>query len=116
MNWQVEFHDDFLVEFTSFENEVQDAIFIRIALLSEFGFNLGRPYVDTLVASNYSNMKELRFDVSNGVWRVAFAFDPKRKAILLIAGNKKGLDKKRFYRDLIEKADQRFASHLKQLK
>lgn len=47
------------------------------------------------------NMKELRFAAADGVWRVAFAFDPKRKAILPIAGNKAGVSESRFYRRLI---------------
>jgi hypothetical protein len=41
-------------------------------------------------------MKELRFSWKRGVWRVAFAFDPKRQAILLAAGDKGGGDQKRF--------------------
>jgi hypothetical protein len=46
------------------------------------------------------------------VWRVAFAFDPKRKAVLLVAGDKSGGSEKRFYRELIRKADNRFDEHL----
>jgi hypothetical protein len=61
-------------------------------------------------------MKELRFDVAGGVWRVAFAFDPKRKAILLAAGDKSGVSEKRFYQQLIAKADERFDAHLARLK
>lgn len=61
-------------------------------------------------------MKELRFKADNGVWRVAFAFDPERQAILLVAGNKAGIKEKRFYKQLIIKADKRFDSHLSQLK
>ena len=57
-------------------------------------------------------MKELRFDAADGVWRVAFAFDPKRNAVLLIAGDKSGGGEKRFYRQLIAKADERFDEHL----
>jgi len=57
-------------------------------------------------------MKELRFRAAGGVWRVAFAFDPSRKAILLVAGNKSGVAEKRFYHQLIEKADARFDAHL----
>jgi hypothetical protein len=57
-------------------------------------------------------MKELRFDASDGAWRLAFAFDPKRRAILLVAGDKSGGSQKRFYRELIRKADQRFDAHL----
>jgi hypothetical protein len=61
-------------------------------------------------------MKELRFDASDGVWRVAFAFDPRRKAVLLVAGDKSGVSEKRFYRQLIEKADRRFDDHLSRIK
>ncbi|MCU1238983.1 MAG: toxin-antitoxin system, toxin component, RelE family protein [Candidatus Solibacter sp.] len=57
-------------------------------------------------------MKELRFEADDGVWRVAFAFDPKRRAILLVAGDKSGGGEKRFYRQLIAKADKRFDHHL----
>jgi hypothetical protein len=61
-------------------------------------------------------MKELRFEAANGVWRVAFAFDPNRKAILLVAGDKSGVSGKRFYRQLIDKADARFDAHLAKVK
>jgi len=60
-------------------------------------------------------MKELRFEAADGVWRVAFAFDPKRRAILLSAGDKSGLGGRRFYKQLIAKADRRFDSHLARL-
>jgi hypothetical protein len=61
-------------------------------------------------------MKEMRLDAADGVWRVAFAFDPKRQAILLVAGDKSGGSQKRFYRELIRKADQRFDAHLARIK
>ena len=60
-------------------------------------------------------MKELRFD-AGGVWRVAFAFDPKRRDILLVAGDKTGAKEELFYKRLITKADQRFNQHLAILK
>ena len=61
-------------------------------------------------------MKELRFSADDGEWRVAFAFDPKRKAILLVAGDKSGGSERRFYRELIRQADDRFDAHLARLK
>jgi hypothetical protein len=100
---------------------VQDAL-ISVALnLQDKGPVLGRPYVDTPYVdtpegSKYPNMKEMRFDADDGVWRVAFAFDPERQAILLVAGDKAGVAQKRFYKKLIAKADQRFADHLAKLK
>jgi hypothetical protein len=82
-------------------------------LLGEFGPQLGRPYVDTLAGSQNSNMKELRFDAADGVWRVAFAFDPQRRAVLLVAGDKSGVASNRFYKRLIAKADERFSARLR---
>lgn len=115
-NWKVEFHSEFALEFFDLAEEVQDAITLKRSILSEFGHNLGRPIVDTLIGSKFANMKEMRLDADNGVWRVAFAFDPERKAILLVAGDKAGISQKRFYKGLIDKADQRFESHLENLK
>ena len=84
-------------------------------LLQQFGPQLGRPRVDTLNGSRHANMKELRFSAADGEWRVAFAFDTKRKGILLIAGDKSGGSEKRFYRELLRKADNRFDAHLARL-
>src|SRR6266852_3855152 len=86
------------------------------ACYSQFGPLLGRPRVDTLDESRHRNMKELRFDAADGVWRVAFAFDPNRRAILLPAGDKSGGSERRFYKQLIAKADRRFDAHLARLK
>lgn len=66
--------------------------------------------------SKHANMKELRFDCAGGVWRVAFAFDTERAAILLVGGNKGGADQRRFYKKLIASADVRFDGHLAALK
>ena len=57
-------------------------------------------------------MKELRFNTTDAVWRVAFAFDPKRQAVLLVAGDKSGMNQRRFYRKLIALADKRFENYL----
>jgi hypothetical protein len=60
-------------------------------------------------------MKELRFRSGGGVWRFAFAFDPKRRAVILCGGSKHGTSEGRFYRRLIERADRRYASYLADL-
>ncbi len=116
MNWTVEFHPAFEREFDDYPEAVQDVMLARAGLLEINGPQLGRPYADTLKGSRHPNMKELRFDAADGVWRVAFAFDPERKAILLAAGDKTGGSDARFYRRLIAKADERFADHLTQQK
>jgi hypothetical protein len=92
--------------------DVQDELLAHIALLEQFGPQLGRPRADTLNGSRYSNMKESRFDAADGVWRVAFAFDADRKAIMLVAGDKSGGSEERFYRQLIRRADERFDAHV----
>jgi hypothetical protein len=103
---------EFTVEFGMLEMEVQDELLAQLQLLACCGPALGRPRVDTLKGSRHSNMKELRFSVGNGVWRIAFAFDPSRFAVLLVAGDKAGISERRFYRSLIERADARFGRHL----
>ena len=112
MQWIVEFTDDFNAEFDELSDEIQDALLTKAGLLKVFGPSLGRPHVDTLNGSQYANMKELRFDAGDGVWRVAFAFDTKRKAILLVGGDKSGGSEKQFYKQLIKKADERYRAHL----
>jgi hypothetical protein len=113
VKWTVSFYDEFDSEFGFLSEAVQDEMLAHARLLEQFGPLLGRPRVDTLKGSRHA--KELRFDADDGVWRVAFAFDPKRKAILLVAGDKSGGSEKRFYRQLIAKADKRFDSHLSRL-
>jgi len=116
MNWEVEFGDEFDPEFDDLPEEVQTEILALSRMLQRFGPQLGRPRVDTLNGSRHANMKELRFSAADGEWRVAFAFDLKRRAILLVAGDKSGQSKKRFYRGLIRKADDRFDAHLGRLR
>ena len=114
--WDVEIGDEFEPEFDALPEDVQDEILAHARLLQEYGPQLGRPRVDTLNGSRHANMKELRFHAADGVWRVAFAFDPRRHAILLVAGDKSGGSEKRFYDELIRKADKRFDAHLAKLK
>lgn len=116
MAWSVLYHDAFVAEFEALSDAVQDELLAMAELLSRSGPTLGRPHVDTLSGSKHANMKELRFTADDGVWRVAFAFDPQRQAIVLVAGDKSGVAQKRFYKGLIAKADARFSEHLKSLK
>jgi hypothetical protein len=116
MPWTVANHDAFDPDFDALPEAVQDELLAITALLETYGPSLGRPHVDTLTGSEHANMKELRFNAADGVWRVAFAFDPQRQAILLVAGDKSGVAQTRFYKGLICKADKRFKDHLKRLK
>ena len=104
--------DEFKPEFDALHEDVRTEVLALSLVIQEFGPQLGRPRVDTLKGSRHANMKELRFSAAGGEWRLAFAFDPRRRAILLVAGDKSGGSERRFYRELIRKADDRFDSYL----
>ncbi len=116
MMWTVAFHEDFEPEFDALAEAVQDELLAEARFVEKFGPETGRPHVDKLKGSSYANMKELRFEAEDGEWRVAFAFDPKRRAILLVAGDKRGVSQKKFYKRLIAKADFRYKQHLERQK
>jgi hypothetical protein len=116
MIWAVLYHEAFVAEMEALPEGVQDGLLTMAELLALSGPTLGRPHADTLAGSKHANMKELRFTADDGVWRVAFAFDPERRAMILVAGDKAGVAQKRFYKALIAKADARFADHLDSLK
>jgi hypothetical protein len=120
MEWDVLYDETLIAELAEIERHsgssaVREEIAALALLLRRFGPSLQRPHCDTLKGSKYPNMKELRFTLPDGEWRVAFAFDPRRSAILLVAGSKSGTNERRFYRHLIRTADARFAAHLQEL-
>jgi hypothetical protein len=92
--------------------EGQDELLAHARLLPRFGPTLGRPQVDALEESRYANLKELRFmpRAASGGWPCAF--DPARRAVLLVAGDKAGKGTRRFYRTLIARADDRLDAWL----
>ena len=114
--WEVIFHSEFAAEVRQLPQAVRGKLKAAATILSEDGPLLGRPQADTLKGSRRANMKELRFDADGGTWRVAYAFDQERRAILLAAGDKSGTGKVRFYRNLLHIADERFDQHLRNLR
>lgn len=87
-----------------------------LELLAEHGPHLGRPLVDTIAGSRHQNMKELRPGSAGGSEiRMLFAFDPRRTAIMLVAGDKSG-EWSRWYARAIRDADALFDEHLKSVK
>ena len=110
--WQVATADDFDGWFADLDGDEQAEVMAKVELLKLLGPQLGRPHADTLNGSRHANMKELRADTKGKVMRIAFAFDPNRAAILLVGGDKSGVNQKRFHRQLIAKADQLYDSHL----
>jgi len=92
--------------------DAQAEVIAKVELLKVFGPALPRPHADTLKGSKHANMKELRATTADAVLRIAFAFDPNRSAILLCAGNKGGVNERRFYKQLVGRADRLYREHL----
>ncbi|MCG8435715.1 MAG: type II toxin-antitoxin system RelE/ParE family toxin [Gammaproteobacteria bacterium] len=114
MEWDVEYTDEFAVWWESLTAIEQADVAGGVEALSKRGPHLGRPYVDSVVGSRHSNMKELRTQSSGNPLRTFFAFDPRRAAILLIGGDKTG--DKRFYDRMIPIADDLYDEHLEELR
>ncbi len=114
MEWTVLFDDDFAEWLDTLSESLRRKILGHVELLETLGPNLGRPRVDVVKGSAYPNMKELRVQYKGSPWRILFAFDTQRNAVLLIGGNKTGNE--RWYAESIPTADQRFRRHLESLK
>jgi hypothetical protein len=110
MIWEIIFHEKFEEWFFNESPDVQDSIAVVLDILEVQGASLGRPYVDTIKGSAFTNMKELRVQHDGNPYRILFVFDPKRQAVLLIGGNKRG--DKRWYDVNIPIADRRFIEYL----
>jgi hypothetical protein len=108
MRWGTERTKDFTHWWEGLAESEREQVLASIRRLEEAGPNAGRPFVDSVNGSRYPNMKELR---PTRTIRVFFAFDPRRKAVLLIGGSKAG-KAKRFYRQMIAKADGIYEAHL----
>ena len=109
--WEVLFHPELEADLGSLPRETAKKLAEILLVLRQLGPQLGRPLVDTLKGSRYDNFKELRFS-ADGVWRFVFAFDPKRRAIVLAAVDKRSGNQQRAYGRLIATAERRYASHL----
>ena len=113
--WEVATTDEFDGWFADLGEDEQVELIAKVELLKLLGPQLGRPHADTLNDSKHSNMKELRADTRDKVLRIAFAFDPDRSAVLLLGGNKSGVSQRRFYRQLIARADALYDEHLRKV-
>lgn len=112
--WVVETTTTFDHWFDALDDIDRANVLASMLLLQERGPMLPRPHADTVNGSSFSNMKELRVQSKGDPIRAFFAFDPKRKGILLCAGNKTS-DEKRFYQVMIPIADYEFSLHLANL-
>ena len=108
--WTVERTEQVVEWIKKLDEDAKEAIFKSLLVLREIGPSLGRPHVDTVTRSRHKNMKELRVQNKQRLFRILFAFDYDRKAILLAGGDKRG--DKRFYEKMVPLADAMFDEHL----
>lgn len=116
MTWEVLAAPEFQAWLASLPQEGKRAVAVDLEVLQEVGPQLGRPYVDTMKGSKHPNMKELRTSSGGFAYRTLFAFDPIRRAVLLIGGDKAGRKQERFYRTLVKQADAIYDRHLERLR
>lgn len=108
--WTVIFAQEFQNWLKELSNDEQDSVVAALLVLQQHGYDLGRPYVDTLKGSSVKNLKELRIQHRGSPYRAFFAFDPLRQAIILCAGNKQ--NDKRFYERMIPLAETIYTRYL----
>jgi hypothetical protein len=108
---EIEFTDEFEDWWNSLSTEEQESVDFSVRLLEEQGIHLKRPHADTVNRiSRYANMRELRCQHQGRPYRILFAFDPRRVAILLIGGDKTG--NPRWYDEFVPMADEIYARYL----
>lgn len=113
MEWDVEYTDEFEEWWNCLSEDEQEGVTAIVELLEERGPNLPFPHSSGIEASRHTHMRELRIQVAGDPYRVFYAFDPRRTAILLIGCNKVGDD--RFYERYVPVADKLYDVHLEEL-
>lgn len=113
MTWAIRVTDEFEAWFLNLTDLEQADVLAMVEVLEVKGPHLSRPYADTLKSrGQVTNLKELRIQHAGKPYRVFYAFDPRRQAVLLCGGRKDGSRDKRFYERMIPLAEQLFLAHL----
>ncbi|MBP8655237.1 MAG: type II toxin-antitoxin system RelE/ParE family toxin [Kiritimatiellia bacterium] len=112
--WEIEYVDEFEFWWNHLSEDEQDDIAAYVKLLEEKGPSLPFPYSSGVEGSRHNHMRELRIQHAGDPYRVLYAFDPRRTALLLLGGNKKGND--RWYEENVPIADKLYDNHLAQLR
>ena len=110
MVWNVEHTNEFADWWDELDEAQQEDIAATVELRMEHGPRLPFPHSSSIEMSRHDHMRELRIQVGGDPWRIFYAFDPRRTAILLIGGNKAGDD--RFYEITVPLADRLYDVHL----
>lgn len=112
--WEVEYTDEFEEWWNTLNESEQIDVAAYVELLEKSGPNLRHPYSSGIKGSKYTHMRELRIQHAGKPYRILYAFDPRRTAILLIGGGKTGKD--RWYEKYVPIADRLYEQHLAELK
>ncbi|MGE5655208.1 MAG: type II toxin-antitoxin system RelE/ParE family toxin [Actinomycetota bacterium] len=113
MTFEVEYTDEFAQWWEALDPETQDSIDFVVRLLEERGTNLRFPYSSGIEGSRYGHLRELRVQHQGEPYRILYAFDPRRVAVLLLGGSKVGNN--RWYQENVPKAEQLYEQLLKEL-
>ena len=113
MMFKVLFTEVFTDWYNELDQSEKDSVDACLYLLMQRGYQLGRPYADTIKGSQLTNLKELRIQNAGKPYRAFFVFDPLRQAILLCGGDKTG--DKRFYKRMIPIAEQTYQQYLDEM-
>ncbi len=113
-SWEVEYTDEFEAWWASLTGDEQESVAAYVELLERRGPQLPHPYSSGVLGSRHGHMRELRIQHAGRPYRVLYAFDPRRVAILLIGGDKTGDD--RWYEKFVPLADDLYDRHLAELK
>lgn len=114
MDWRVVFTEEYQAWLATLDSAAREDLRASIEVLRQYGPQTPRPHVDTLKGSRHANLKELRTQSRGRPLRSLFAFDPERRAVVLIGGDKTG--DKRFYERMIPLAEALLDRHLEELK
>lgn len=112
--WEVEYTDEFGDWWDGLSEAQQESVNAHVRLLEERGPQLGHPHSSRVARSRHAHMRELRVQHRGRPYRVLYAFDPRRAAILLIGGDKTGND--RWYEEYVPLADRLYDEHLETLR
>ena len=113
MPWEVEFSDEFEIWWETLSEDEQDKIDVAVHKLEDGGPTLGLPDTSGIVQSRHPRMRELRVQIQGNPFRILYAFDPRRTAMLLIGGDKTG--RPDWYEEFVPRADKIYAQHLKEI-
>jgi hypothetical protein len=108
-DWEIVLHDQVSEWISQLDPIQRETVMYAIKTLSFYGPSLGRPFVDLIKNSNIKNLKELR--PFSGNLRLLFVFDPKRQAVILVAGDKSNSWNK-WYSKNIKLAEKRYNQYL----